>query len=98
MGPPCAVSFTDVAGSNRATCPRVSGPGWKLQVGSIASIEEWFLVAVELGGVLNSIQQLLRTSHTGVWRSWFFDLNIEVHRNVLEGHRGWERGKRRAPP
>jgi len=65
MGPACAVSFTDVAGSNPAACPRVSGPGWKLQVGSFESIEEWFLVAVELGGVLNWIQQLPRTSHTG---------------------------------
>ena len=66
MGPACAVSFTDVADSNRAACSRVSGPGWKLQVGNFESIEDWFLVAVELGGVLNWIQQLPRTSHTGL--------------------------------
>jgi len=66
MGPACAVSFTDVADSNRAACSRVSGPGWKLQDGNFESIEDWFLVAVELGGVLNWIQQLPRTSHTGL--------------------------------
>jgi len=46
--------------------PGFSGPGWKLQGGSFESIEEWFLVAVELGGVLNWLQQLPRTSHTGL--------------------------------
>ena len=80
MVPACAVSFTDVVGLNPAACSRVSGPGWKLQVGSFEPIEEWFLVAVELGGVLNWIQQLPRTSHTGLWRSWFFDLNILAQR------------------
>jgi len=44
----------------------LDGPGRKLQVGSFESIEEWSLVAVELGGVLNWIQQLPRTSHTGL--------------------------------
>jgi len=66
MGPACAVCLTDVAHSNPAACSRVSGPGWKLQVGNFESIEEWFLVAVQLGGVLNGIQQLHRTSHTGL--------------------------------
>jgi len=65
MGPACAVIFTDVAGSNPGACPRVSGLEGKLQVGYFESIEEWLLVAVELGGVLNWIQQLPRTSHTG---------------------------------
>jgi len=66
MGTACAVSFTDVEGSNPAACTRVSGPGWNLQVGNFESIEDWFLVAVELGGVLNWIPQLPRTSHAGL--------------------------------
>jgi len=36
-----------------------------LQGGDFGSIEEWFLVAVELGGVLTWGQQLPRASHTG---------------------------------
>ena len=87
MGPACAVSFTDVAGSNPAACPRVSGPCWKLQVGNFESIEEWFLVAVELGGVLNGIQQLPRTSHTGLWRSWFLTSQQVMGPAVAGGHR-----------
>jgi len=66
MGPACAVHFTDVAGADPSACPRVSGPGWKLQVCNFESIEEWFLVTVEKGGVLNWIQQLPWTSHTGL--------------------------------
>jgi len=53
MGPTCADSYTDVAGSNPAACPRVSGPTSNLQVGRFESIEERFLVSVELRGVLN---------------------------------------------
>jgi len=36
-----------------------------MQVGRFDSIKEGFLVSVELGGVLNWIQTLRRTSHTG---------------------------------
>jgi len=36
-----------------------------MQVGRFESIKDGFLVSVELGGVLNCIQRLPRTSHTG---------------------------------
>ena len=61
----CAVSYVNVAGSNPAACARVSGQSWNMQVGRFDSIKEGFLVSVELGGVLNWIQTLRRTSHTG---------------------------------
>jgi len=60
--------------------PGYRGRVGKLQVGNFEPIKEWFLVSVELGGVLNWIQQLPRTGHTGLWRSWFFDLSILAQR------------------
>jgi len=87
MGPARAISFTDVAGSNPAACPRVSGPGWKLQVGNFESIEEWFLVTVELVGVLNRIQQLRRTSHIGHVAYLVFRPSQVLGPAVAGGHR-----------